>query len=160
MADGADACAKGELGWTAGAANDKKEMFTDVLLQHVRVLGIDQLADDRTDKPVVVKAVTLEVGTEEGQKLALAGTVGTLSLALRPAGATTTDATQRVTADDLGTGAQVAATVPASAAAPAPAVTERAGKVYVTRGVTRTEYTVPVEHRVAKAVHRKLATTE
>jgi hypothetical protein len=26
--------------------------------------------------------------------------------------------------------------------------------------VTRTEYTVPVEHRVAKAVHRKLATNQ
>jgi pilus assembly protein CpaB len=136
---------------TEGTANDKKEMFTDVLLQHVRVLGIDQLADDRSEKPVVVKAVTLEVGTEEGQKLALAGTVGTLSLALRPAGATTTDLTQRVTSDDLGTALQVGAAGPQM---------ERAGKVFVTRGVTRTEYTVPVEHRVAKAVHRKLATNQ
>lgn len=143
---------------TEGTANDKKEMFTDVLLQHVRVLGIDQLADDRSDKPIVVKAVTLEVGTEDGQRLALAGNVGTLSLALRPAGATGTDLTQRVTADDLGTGFQVASAAPQ--AAPAAAVTERAGKVYVTRGVTRTEYTVPVENRVAKAVHRMLATNQ
>ena len=56
---------------------------TDVLLQNVRVLGIDQLADEQRDQPLLVKAVTLEVTTEQAQKLTLASTVGTLGLALR-----------------------------------------------------------------------------
>ncbi|MPY75135.1 MAG: Flp pilus assembly protein CpaB [Alphaproteobacteria bacterium] len=61
----------------------KDEHITDVLIQNVNVLGIDQEASDDKDKPRVVKAVTLEVTTDQGQKLALASTVGTLSLALR-----------------------------------------------------------------------------
>lgn len=56
---------------------------TDVVLQNLRVLGIDQEASDAKDKPAVARAVTLEVSTPEGQKLALASEVGTLSLALR-----------------------------------------------------------------------------
>ena len=63
----------------------KDEHITDVLVQNVKVLGIDQEASDDKDKPRVVRAVTLEVTTDQGQKLALAGTVGTLSLALRDA---------------------------------------------------------------------------
>ncbi len=50
------------------------------------MLAIDQLADEKTDKPSVVKAVTLEVNVTDGEKIALASTVGTLSLLLRKAG--------------------------------------------------------------------------
>ena len=67
---------------------DKKVSVNDVVLQDVRVLGVDQLADNTTDKPAVVKAVTLEVDETGGQKLALASMVGTLSLLLRKAGET------------------------------------------------------------------------
>jgi len=64
---------------------------TDVLLQNVKVLGIDQQAtsddkatsDGKKDKPVVAKAVTLEVSTEDAQKLTLGSSIGSLSLALR-----------------------------------------------------------------------------
>ncbi len=58
----------------------------DVVLQNVRVLAVDQIADERTEKPSIAKAVTLEVEVMAAQKLALAATVGTLSLALRKAG--------------------------------------------------------------------------
>ncbi|NJO22459.1 MAG: Flp pilus assembly protein CpaB, partial [Sphingomonadales bacterium] len=48
--------------------------YTDLLLQNTRVLAIDQLADRNTQaKPV--KAVTLEVDTENAQKLVLAASV-------------------------------------------------------------------------------------
>ncbi|MGH6894190.1 MAG: Flp pilus assembly protein CpaB [Dongiaceae bacterium] len=57
--------------------------ITDVLLQNVKVLGIDQRSDEENNKPDVVKAVTIEVTTEQAQKITLAATVGTLSLALR-----------------------------------------------------------------------------
>jgi pilus assembly protein CpaB len=38
-----------------------KSAAADVVLQNVRVLAVDQLADERTEKPSVAKAVTLEV---------------------------------------------------------------------------------------------------
>lgn len=82
---------------------DKGAASTDVVLQNVKVLAIDQLADERADKPSLVKAVTLEVDTPNSQKLALAGTVGTLSLALRKAGDTGSESTRRVTITDLST---------------------------------------------------------
>src|SRR5712691_9671293 len=56
---------------------------TDVVLQNTRVLAIDQLADERTDKPAVVKAVTL-------------------ALALRKAGEATAMDQRRVSTEDLG----------------------------------------------------------
>src|SRR5277367_5140519 len=40
---------------------DKNGATSDIVLQDVRVLGIDQVADERAEKPTVVKAVTLEV---------------------------------------------------------------------------------------------------
>jgi pilus assembly protein CpaB len=75
---------------------------SDVVLQNIRVLAIDQIADDRIDKPAVVKAVTLEVDTVEGQKVSLAASTGTLTLALRKAGDTQAQATRQVTTEDLG----------------------------------------------------------
>ncbi len=81
---------------------DKGTTLTDVVAQNVRVLAIDQLADERTDKPSVVKAVTLEVSILDGQKIALAGTAGSLSLLLRKAGEMTDAASHRVTLVDIG----------------------------------------------------------
>lgn len=60
--------------------NDK---MTDVVLEAVRVLGLDQNADDKDNKPAVAKTATLEVDTFSAQKLALATQLGSLSLALR-----------------------------------------------------------------------------
>ncbi len=40
---------------------EKTAATNDVVLQNARVLAIDQVADERTDKPSVVKAVTIEV---------------------------------------------------------------------------------------------------
>ncbi len=56
---------------------------TIVLLQNIKVLGIDQQADEQKDKPIVAKAVTLEVTPDEAQKLTLGSSVGSLSLLLR-----------------------------------------------------------------------------
>lgn len=62
---------------------NRNDPATDVLLQNVRVLGIDQDASDRKDKPTVARAVTLEVSTDQAQMLTLGTQVGVLSLALR-----------------------------------------------------------------------------
>lgn len=61
----------------------KEKQITDILLQNVKVLGIDQIANENQEKPVVVQAVTVEVSPEQAQKLTLASQVGSLTLALR-----------------------------------------------------------------------------
>jgi len=115
---------------------EKNNAVNDVVIQDVRVLAVDQLADQRADKPSVVKAVTIEVDPTEGQKVALAATVGTLSLLLRKAGDAVAGDTRRVTTRDLMT---------------APAQESH----FVTIGVMRpskgerVEYTVPVEENDA-----------
>ena len=81
---------------------EKNTAATDVVLEDARVLAIDQLADEKTDKPSVVKAVTLEVNVTDGEKVALASTVGTLSLLLRKAGSIADADVRRVTQADLG----------------------------------------------------------
>lgn len=80
---------------------DKEQASTQVLLQDVRVLAVDQVADERAANPMIPKAVTLEVDIASGQKLSLAASVGSLSLLLRKAGETTESKTARVTIKDL-----------------------------------------------------------
>src|ERR1043166_2179584 len=75
--------------------------MNDVVIQNARVLAVDQLADDAADRPTVARAVTLEVDTVAAQKIALAASLGNLSLMLRRAGEQHMDATRRITASDL-----------------------------------------------------------
>ncbi|NRB16412.1 MAG: Flp pilus assembly protein CpaB [Rhodobacteraceae bacterium] len=75
--------------------------YVDVLLQGVKVLAIDQTADDSKDQPSVVRTVTFEVNTIEAQKLVLGANVGTLSLALRNLASNDIEQNERVTLDDL-----------------------------------------------------------
>lgn len=109
---------------------------SDVVLQNVRVLGIDQLADERAEKPTIAKAVTLEVDTISAQKLALASAAGNLSLVLRKAGDTADETGRRVTLSDLGT---------ANATAPASASAKSYTTIRVIRAAKNREYSVPVE---------------
>ena len=62
---------------------NQQDSQTDVILQNTKVLGVDQDANERRDQPTVVKAVTLEVTTDDAQKLTLGQKIGLLSLALR-----------------------------------------------------------------------------
>ncbi|MDA7422457.1 Flp pilus assembly protein CpaB [Tritonibacter multivorans] len=78
-----------------------RDDFVDVLLQGVKVLAIDQIADDRKDKPSVVRTVTFEVGTQEAQKLTLGAQVGVLSLALRNLSSDELEDNIRITKEDL-----------------------------------------------------------
>ena len=80
---------------------DKENGSTQVVLQDVRVLAIDQVADERTANAAVAKSVTLEVDTVGAQKLGLASSIGTLSLMLRKAGETASEKSLRVTIKDL-----------------------------------------------------------
>jgi pilus assembly protein CpaB len=103
--------------------------FNDRILQNVRVLAIGQLADERTEKPSVVRAVTIEVTAAGAQKVALAARTGVLSLMLRKAGETARLSTRRMAASEIGEGAS---------ADPGDMVS-----VHVTRGSEKTNYAVP-----------------
>lgn len=61
------------------------------ILQAIRVVGVDQDADQQTDTPGVARTVTVEVTPQQGQKLALAQQAGQLSLSLRTLDATKED---------------------------------------------------------------------
>jgi pilus assembly protein CpaB len=63
-----------------------RSLISNVVLQNVRVLGIDLNADLNSDKPTNPNTATLEVSVTDAQKLSVAATVGTLSLALRRTG--------------------------------------------------------------------------
>ncbi|MCT4371919.1 Flp pilus assembly protein CpaB [Yangia mangrovi] len=81
--------------------DNREGSFVDVLLQGLRVLAIDQIADELKDKPSVVRTVTFEVNTSEAQKLVLAANVGTLSLALRNVASNDVESNERITLADL-----------------------------------------------------------
>lgn len=68
---------------TRAPSGDRSNLVTDVILQNVEVLGIDQLSDEEREQPRVARTATVSATPEEAQKLALAMQVGTLSLALR-----------------------------------------------------------------------------
>jgi pilus assembly protein CpaB len=68
-----------------GQRYNNQNMRTDLLIAGVRVLAIDQIATESRNDPQVARAVTIEVTPEDGQKVALASEIGTLSLALRRA---------------------------------------------------------------------------
>lgn len=81
------------------------ENSADVLLEYVKVLAIDQLANERSDQPAmatVAKAVTLQVTPEQAQKVLLAGNIGKLSLVLRQPGEARLAQSGRITDNDLG----------------------------------------------------------
>ena len=82
----------------------RKGLITDILLQNMKVLAIDQDANDERDKPSVVRAVTLEATTLQSQKLTLAQRIGTLSLALRNVTNADAEIPQTVSLSDLKVG--------------------------------------------------------
>jgi pilus assembly protein CpaB len=107
----------------------KNQATTQVILQDARVLAVDQIANQRADKAVIPKSVTLEVDTIDAQKLRLAASVGTLSLLLRKAGETKDQSTYAITLKNLLSGNSSSGTT----------------TITVVRPKSKQEYTVPVE---------------
>ena len=66
-----------------GKKSESKLAYTDLLLEKVRVLAVDQTFDPKLQEPKLGRTVTVEATLEESQKITLASTVGTLSLVLR-----------------------------------------------------------------------------
>ena len=64
-------------------SGDAAGTVTQVLAENALVLGVDQISDQDADKPVVAKAVTVEVTPDQAQAISLAGAIGQVSLDLR-----------------------------------------------------------------------------
>jgi pilus assembly protein CpaB len=123
---------------------------TTVILQGVRVLAVDQMADERADKPDVAKAVTIEVDTTAAQKIALAASLGSLSLVLRRAGEAVSEATRSITLGDLAPGLVPVGAGDDGEGRPQVVVAPPDGAlttVWVTGADGRREFRVPMESR-------------
>ncbi len=86
---------------SANRNNEKESATNDVLVQNVRVLAIDQVVDQKNEKPVVARVVTVEVLAQDAQKVALAQNTGSVMLSLRAAGSTDNANAQRVVEEEL-----------------------------------------------------------
>jgi pilus assembly protein CpaB len=139
------------------ALGGSEQTITDVLLQGVRVIAIDQDANDAADKPALGKTATLEVRQVDAQKLALAQQVGTLSLVLRNPTDQSESFAETVSIEDLRdggyarVGSPMPVSAPAMAASTAPYIVRRAPSarprpsgpsVEIVRGVKGTSYEV------------------
>jgi len=113
------------------------ENVSDVLLQHIKVLAVDQLVNERQEKPTIARAVTLELDTDQAQKILLATNLGQLSLILRQAGESDPAYAKRVTERDLTRTEPSAAPV-----VTAPVRRSESATVTIIRNMKREEYSV------------------
>ena len=136
---------QGMLGGPAATA-----VQTDLIVQNARVLAVDQdtgPVKPEADKAKVPATVTVEVDVEQAQKLALAQTVGTVSLMLRASNDLASAASRTIGLSDLhGGGARIPRPLrldsPARRSPLKPA--SSAGEVEVVRGMDLKTYTLPV----------------
>jgi pilus assembly protein CpaB len=127
----------------------RRENYSEVLLQNLKVLAVDQLASERQEQPTVPKAVTLEVTPEQAQKILLATNIGRLSLALRRLTDVEAAATRRVTEKDFSHAEKKIEPVVTAPAPPPPPVEaapppppRKTVTVAVVRNMKMEEYTV------------------
>jgi pilus assembly protein CpaB len=89
-------------GGQPGPTGAGRKMMTSVVIQNVRVLGMDLNANPTSTQPAVASTATLEVTMTDAEKLALASQDGTLSLALRRPGAVDITPIRPMLVNDLG----------------------------------------------------------
>jgi pilus assembly protein CpaB len=102
----------------------RDQTISKIVLERILVLAVAQEVNRDETKPKVVNAVTLEVTPEQAEKLDLARSVGTLSLALRnqvdPQPADTHGATKLTLLPEAETPKSAAKPAPVAAPRPAP----------------------------------------
>ena len=137
------------------AESRSNESYSDIILQSAKVLAIDQVTGERTEQPIIAKAVTLEVNVEDAQKILLAANIGRLSLILRQPAQASNDPAQRVTEQDLGDAAMpmkpivTPLPIPAVVAPPPPPpvarpVAARTRRITIWHGLRAEEYERPI----------------
>ncbi len=68
---------------TDGSTKRKTALATETVLRDLRVLAVDQVLDDQTNKPLLAKTVTFEVTPKQAEIVRVAARLGSLSLTLR-----------------------------------------------------------------------------
>lgn len=82
--------------------NDGDGLTANLIMQNVKVIAVDQFADQDANRARVARTATVEVTPEDAQKLALAQQIGRISLSLRQIDETTTSAgVKPVAVDDV-----------------------------------------------------------
>jgi pilus assembly protein CpaB len=134
-------------------ADKGKRLISGLVLQDVRVLGMDLNADPTSTTAAVAHTATLEVAPQDAEKLALAATAGALSLALRRTGSAEVAAVKPMAVFDLGAmGAHVpAAPHRATGKSGRGQVIIHSRSVIVVHGDTATPVEVPSERYGAGA---------
>jgi len=111
----------------------REQSISKIVLERILVLAVAQEVNRDETKPKVVNAVTLEVTPEQAEKLDLARSVGTLSLALRnqidPQSASTEGATKLTLLPSPAPAPPKPAAKPVPAARPAPVIVKVAAPV-------------------------------
>src|SRR6266480_2188912 len=125
-----------DLVMIADEVSSKRQSYSDILLEHVKVLAVDQIASEADGKPTVARAVTVEVTKEQAQKILLVTNVGKLSLLLSRPTETNSDPNRRISERDIGRiipePVRPPAPPPAPVAAPPPAPSNKV-KVFIVR---------------------------
>jgi pilus assembly protein CpaB len=129
-------------------------LASDIVLQNVRLLGIDLNVDPASTQTKVSSTATVEVSMEEAQKLSLAGSLGTLTQALRKTGAAEAAPFKPIRISDMhlymgytdANKAAAAAAAPAAPGAPAKAPPPPKPTLIVVNGDKREPVVVPVEY--------------
>lgn len=141
---------------TEGAAPlaPTSEFGSEIILADIKVLTADQNSDERSVTPGVARAVTIEVSSEQAQKVALAQQIGTLYLLLRAAGDQTASETAPVSVSDLdgrGKDMGVVAALPKASLLSLPQDKQKFRTLTVTRGHVAETYSVVEEKRAEEA---------
>ena len=84
-----------------GTRGDEIEIISRVLLQNIKVLGIDQNQNDQSSSAEIANTVTVEVTNEDAQRLHLALESGRLSLTLRSVGETIITSEKTLTSSNM-----------------------------------------------------------
>jgi pilus assembly protein CpaB len=130
----------------ADDGSTKRQSYSDILLEHIKVLAIDQVASEGEGQPTVAKAVTVEVTKEQAQKILLATNIGKLSLILARPLESNPDPNRRVSEKDIGRTSpepvRPAAPPPPAPIKAAPAVPSNTVKITIVRNGETKEYSV------------------
>jgi pilus assembly protein CpaB len=140
---------------------DCRQERADVVLQDVKVLGVDLNIDPSTTQSAVAHTATLEVSVLDAQKLAVAAQIGSMSLALRRVGQADITPVRTVEVGDVRSTAPRAPGGPPSldlgrsrqsaAASGSRQIVIRTHSVTVVHGDTSTQVEVPAERYGAGA---------
>jgi pilus assembly protein CpaB len=130
----------------ADDGSTKRQSYSDILLEHIKVLAIDQVASEGEGQPTVAKAVTVEVTKEQAQKILLATNIGKLSLILARPLESNPDPNRRVSEKDIGRTSpepvRPPAPPPPASTPAAPVVPSNTVKITIVRNGETKEYSV------------------